>query len=178
MKKLGLLFKEVSENQIKDNLKNSQSVFIVKYSKLNSPDLTALRMSLKGSKARLFVVKNSVARRALKDSVLEPLVKTIEGPCGMVFVKEEPASISRLLYNFSKDHQQLILEGGFLEDKVFGTKDIEALAKLPPKEVLRAQVVIALKSPLSGFVMVLSHPLRKFVICLDQIKQKKETTKQ
>lgn len=173
MKKLGLLFKEVSENQIKRSLKESNTLFIVKYSGLSSPDLSALRQNLKNSNARLFVVKNSVARRALKNSLPETLIKSVEGPCGLVFVKDEPVNTSKVLCGFSKEHEPLKLEGGFLKDRVLERKDIEALAKLPSREVLRAQVVMTLNSPISGLVVTLNQILAKFVICIDQIREKK-----
>lgn len=173
MKKLGLLFKEISENQIKIRLKESDNLFIIKYSKLSSPELTLLRQSLKDINASFFVIKNTVARRALKNSGLESAVKTIEGPCGLVFVKEEPVSASRILFNFSREHAALKLEAGFLKDKVLNPKDIEALSKLPTKEVLRQQVVYALKSPIFGLISVLKGNLRKLVYCLDQIRTKK-----
>lgn len=121
----------------------------------------------------MFVVKNSVARRALKGSVLDPLIKNIDGPCGLVFIKDEPVSVSQALCNFNKEHEQLKLEGGFLKDKIIERKDIEYMSKLPSKEVLRAQVVYALNSPISGLVITLNQVLAKFVICLDQINKKK-----
>lgn len=173
MKKLGLLFKEVSEGQIKSTLKESSALFIVKYSGLSSPDLSALRQNLRSSNARLFVVKNSVARRALKSSGLDALIKSVEGPCGLVFVKDEPVVTSKVLCNFVKEHEPLKLEGGFLKDKVLKKSDIEALAKLPSKETLRAQIVMTLNSPISGLVIALNQVLAKFVYCIDQIKQKK-----
>ena len=173
MKKIGLIFKEASESRIKSTMKDSDAVFIVKYSGVKSPDLSTLRMTLKGSRASLFVVKNSVARRAFKDSLLEPLIKNIDGPCGLVFIKDEPVGVSQVLCNFTKEHEQLKLEGGFLKDKIIERKDIEHMSKLPSKEVLRAQVVCALNSPISGIVITLNQVLAKFVICLDQIKQKK-----
>jgi large subunit ribosomal protein L10 len=173
MKKIGLLFKETSENRIKDYLKDSSAVFIVKYSGVSSPDLTSLRQALKTTRATFFVVKNSIARRALKNSGLETLVATIEGPCGLVFIKEEPVDVSKALFTFSKDHEQLKLEGGVLGEKILEKKDIESMAKLPSKEVLRARLVMTLKSPISGLVFVLKGNLRKLVYCLDQIKQKK-----
>lgn len=173
MKKIGLLFRGIAENRIKNNLKESNSIFIIRYLGLSSPDLTVLRHSLKNAKACLFVTKNNVARRALKDSGLEQIVNRIEGPCGLIFVKDEPVEPSKVLYNFSKEHEQLKLEGGFLKDRILEKKDIEVLAKLPSREVLRAQAVMTLKSPISGLVMVLSQTLRKLVVCLDQIKQKK-----
>ncbi len=175
MKKIGLVFKEVSENRIKSTLKDSDAVFIIKYSGVASPDLCTLRQTLKGSKASLFVVKNSVARRALKDSGLEVLVKNIEGPCGMVFIKEEPVAVSKSLFEFVKEHEQLKIEGGSLKDKVLERSDIEAMSKLASKEVLRAQVVMTLNSPISGIVITLNQILAKFVYCIDQIKQKKES---
>jgi len=173
MKKLGLLFKETSENRIKDNLKDAKNVFIIKHAGLSSPDLCSLRQTLRNTSARLFVVKNSVARRALKDSSLADLIKLIEGPCGLVFAKEELADTCRVLYNFSREHEQLKLEAGFLEDRILTQEEIVVLAKLPPKRVLRAQVVMALKSPISGLVISLNQILAKFVYCLDQIKNKR-----
>lgn len=173
MKKIGLIFKESSESRIKETLKDSGGVFIIKYSGVSSPDLCSLRQTLKGSRASLFVVKNSVARRALKDSSLEPLIKNIDGPCGLVFIKDEPVAASQALCNFTKEHEQLKLEGGALKDKIIEKKDIEHMSKLPSKEILRAQVVGALNSPISGLVITLNQVLAKFVICLDQIRQKK-----
>ncbi len=173
MKKLGLLIKEISESRVKSYLKDSSSVFIIKYSGISSPDLTTLRQSLTGLNASLFVVKNSVARRALKERGLEDLIKSVEGPCGFVFAKEEPVGISRVLCGFAKDHDKLKLEGGFFADKVLTNKDIEAISKLPSKEMLRALAVMILKSPITNIVMVFSGTLRKFVYCLDQIRQKK-----
>lgn len=173
MKKLGILFKEISENQIKNRLKQSENLFIIKYAKLSSPDLTLLRKYLKSINASLFVIKNTVARRALKNSGLESALKAIEGPCGLVFVKEEPVSASRVLFNFSREHTNLKLEAGFLKDRILNPKDIEVLSKLPSQEVLRQQVVWTLKSPISGLVLVLKGNLRKLVYCLDQIRIKK-----
>jgi len=174
MKKIGLVVKETSEKEIKNTFKDSNSLFVIKYSGLSSPDLSALRQNLKNSRAKLLVVKNSVARRALKDTPqVESLIKAIEGPCGLVFAKDEPVEISKVLCNFTKDHEKLKLEGAFLDDKVIETKDIETIAKLPSKDVLRAQVVMTLNSPISGLVMTLNQVLAKFVYCLEQIKNKK-----
>jgi len=174
MKKLGLVFKEVSENRIKNSLKESEAVFIVRYSGVASPALCSLRQTLKGSRASLFVVKNSVARRALKDSGLESLVKSIEGPCAVVFIKDEPVAVSKSLFDFVKEHEQLKVEIGSLKNKVLEKKDIEAMSKLPSREVLRAQVVMTLNSPISGLVITLNQLLAKFVYCIDQIKQKRQ----
>jgi len=173
MKKISLLFKETSENLIKNNLKTSDSVFILKYSGVSSPALSLLRQSLRQAKANLFVVKNTVARRAFKNSPCEDLIRLIDGPCGLVFVRDEPVDTCKILSNFSRDHASLKLEGGLLKDKIIEKKDLERLSHLPSKEVLRAQAVAALNAPISKLVIALNQILKKLVYCLDQIKNKK-----
>ena len=173
MKKIGLVVKETTEKQIKNSLKEISGVFIVKYSGISSPDLCILRQSLRQTNARLFVVKNSVARRALKESGLSATLSAIEGPCGLVFAKDSGLGTSKVLYEFAKEHEKLKLEAGLVEGKVLGNKDIERMAKLPSLEILRMLLVGNLKSPITGFVMALSQTLRKIVVCLDQIKTKK-----
>ncbi|MBP7216967.1 MAG: 50S ribosomal protein L10, partial [Candidatus Omnitrophica bacterium] len=170
MKKLSLLVKQTSENRIKNILKQSNNLVLVKYSGLSSPDISSLRQSLKTVQATLFVVKNSVARRALKDAGLDTLVTNVDGPCGLVFVNDEPVSASSALCTFAKDHQALVVQAGFLQNKILNAKEIEAIAKLPSKAVLRHQVVIALHAPINGLVISLHQVLKKFVYCLDQVR--------
>lgn len=177
MRKIGAIIKETSENRIKNTLKESSAILVIKYSGLSSPDLSLLRQNLRDSNATLFVVKNTVAKRALKDSGLELLVKSIQDACGLVFVKEEPVAASRALCSFLKDHEKLGLEGGVLKEKFLDAKDIESMARLPSREVLRAQVVAALNSPISGLAIALNQILAKFVYCLDQIRQKRTENK-
>ena len=175
MKKIGQLVKETSESRIKDSFKASQGLIIVKYSGVSSPDMSILRKTLRGSGADLFVVKNSIARRAIKELGLDSLIKSIETPCGMIFFKDEPVDTSRILCAFRKDHEKLVLEGGLLQDKLLTLKDIEVMSTLPSRDALRAQIVVALNAPISKLVIVLNQTLKKFVYCLDQIKKQKST---
>jgi large subunit ribosomal protein L10 len=173
MKKIGLVIKETSEHAVKNRLSESPSMFIIKYSGVSSPDMSALRRSLRSSRASLVVVKNSVARRALKAAGRETLIASVEGPCGMVFCREEPVAASKVLFDFLKTHEALKIGGGYLLDKTLTTRDVENLSKLPSRETLIAQAVMAINAPRVKFVMTLNTMLRKLVVCLDQIKSKK-----
>jgi len=173
MKKIGLLVKETSANRIKNSFKLAKGLVILKYSGVSSPDMSSLRKTLKGSKADLFVVKNSIARKVMKELGRDDLMSSIENPCGMIFFKDEPVDTFKILCAFRKDHEKLILESGLFEDKLLTSKDIEAISKLASKEALRAMVVVALNAPISKLAIVLNQTLKKFVYCLDQIKQKK-----
>ncbi len=173
MKKLGLLFKDTSARMIRDNIKNSSSFFIVRYAGLTSLDMSNFRKTLKGANASLMVVRNKLAMRILTDMGKDDLNKLVDGPCGFVFIKDEPVNASKAVCDFLKDHEKLVIGGGLFGEKVLAKSDIEAFSKVPSKEVLRAQVVMGLKSPINGLVMTLHSTLRKFVVCLDQIRQKK-----
>ena len=174
MKKIGQLVKETSQSRIKKSFEASQGLIIVKYSGVSSPDMSSLRKILKGSKADLIVVKNSIARRAMKELGLDGLIPSIETPCGMIFFKDEPVDISRILCAFRKEHAKLVLEGGLLQDKQITLKDIELMSTLPSKDALRGKLVVTLNSPILKLVIVLNQSMKKFVHCLDQIKQNKE----
>ncbi len=175
MKKIGIIVREATENRIKDRLAATEALFIVKFSGLSSPDICGLRITLKASNASMFIVKNSIARRAFKELGFEALSVCVDGPSGIIFVKDDFAAVSKLLYNFAKDHEHLKFAAGLLNrEKLLTQKDIEILAKLPSKDVLRGHVVCTLNAPIVGFVRVLSQSLRKFVYCIDQIKLKKE----
>jgi large subunit ribosomal protein L10 len=173
MKKIGQLVKETSENRIKDTFKVSRGLIVVKYSGVSSPDMSSLRKSLRGSGADLLVVKNSLARRAMKELGLENLISSIQSPCGMIFFKDEPVDTSRILCAFRKEHEKLVLEGGLLQDKLLTLKDIEIMSTLPSKDALRGKVVMVLNLPIVKLVTVLNQTLKKFVYCLDQIRQGK-----
>ena len=176
MKKLGLLIKETSSNRIKDIYKSSKGFLIVRYSGVSSPDMSILRKSLKSTGVDMLVVKNSVARRAMKDLGLEQLLATVEAPCGMIFFKDEPVQASKVLCDFNKEKDKLVFAGGYLNDKLLAKEDIVAMSKLPSREVLLAQVVGTLNAPIRGLVVVLSQVIKKFVCCLDQVKQNKSAS--
>ncbi len=95
----------------------------------------------------------------------------------MVFAKEEPVGVSKVLFNFTKEHENLKLDGGFLQDKLLEKKDIETLAKLPSKHALRTQVVVVLNSPISGLVIALNQILSKICLLFRPDKTKKDKLK-
>lgn len=178
MKKLGQVFKEESESLIINCLKEVQSFILMNYSKISSPDITSLRKALKTANSRIFMVKNSVAHRALKGSGWESLTGLIQGPCGFVFIKDDPVRISKVLCDFVKERDAVKLQGGFLKDRVLTQDDIKRLASLPSREILLTKLAVVLNSPITGLVIVLNQTLRKFISCLEQIKNKKQTSYQ
>jgi len=173
MKKIGTLYKEASERELRERLSQAASMFIVGYSGLTSNVLNELRNNLTQAGARLFVSKNSMAKRVLEQ---REVGRFIEGPIGFVFAPTDtdPISVSKILKKFSKENEKLILRGAILQDRVLESKDIDMLASLPSKEMLYTMLVTGLKAPISNTVSALKQLLNKLVVALSRIKEKKE----
>lgn len=173
--KLGNFFRNAVIERLKKDVAASKSLFVLQYSSLSSHQMTILRNTLKEEgKSSLMVTKNSLMRLALKDSRIEGIGELCEGPTALVFGPEDIACASRVLTKFAKENQNLVLKGGYYKGSVLRQKDIENISRLPSKEVLIAQVVSALKAPLSGLVFALQGNLNKLVVVLNQIKDKKK----
>jgi large subunit ribosomal protein L10 len=174
MEKLGSKIKQLTKKSIEKNLEESQGVFFIRYSGINGLDMNILRKGLKEAKGKLFVAKNSIARKLFEELGKNEAQKFVEGPIGFIYIKEDPVSISKILVDFIKDHEKLVIEGGLLQDKILDKNAIVKLSKLPSREVLIAQVVGGFKSPINNLVFVLSGILKKPVFAIQQIKKSKE----
>lgn len=183
MIKAGSFFRQTVVAQLEKALVESDSIFVIGYLGLTSIQMTELRTSLKHNQSRILVTKNSLMHRALKDAKIDGLNGLINGPTALVFSSQDIAAIAKALIQFAKAHQSLVLRGALLNSAIackggvyqrfFDNKAIEALSRLPAKETLRAQVVMALKSPLCGLVFTLKGNLNKLVVILNQIKEKR-----
>jgi len=172
--KVSELYRKGVNKIIQDNLKDIPGLFIIDYSGVAAADMNVLRESLRKTKSKMLVVKNSIIRRAFHGTDKEGINSLIEGPCSIVFTKDDPAASAKILYDFRKGHESLKFKVGLLKDKVLDAKEIEVLAKLPSRNVLIAKAVGGMKAPLSSFVYVLSGNLRKLLYILDEVKKKKQ----
>jgi len=174
--KISQIYKETAERNVKDNLKDICALFLINYSGIKAADMNILRESLRQTKAKLFVVKNSVLKRAFSQTEQKDLANFIDGPCGLIFAQDDPVATAKTLDTFRKTHETLKFNAVFLKDKILDAKQIEGLAKLPGREVLLAKAVGAIKSPLYALVFVLNENLRKLVYALEEIRKKRENS--
>lgn len=164
---------------IVQELGRSQAFFLTDFRGLDVATMTRLRRRVKESQAAYKVAKNTLIKRALAqaglDGGLDPL---LQGPTGLCFAYGDPVVVARLLNEMARETRLLSIKGGWLQGRVLSPQDVEALAQLPPREVLLAQVLGTLQAPISGLAGALGGILRKLVVALDQIRQKKEGAQQ
>lgn len=174
MKKVGDIFKQLTDKQLKDNLENNEGLFLFKYTGVASADLTKLRSSLKSVNAKMFVTKNSFINLALKSiNKGKEVLDFIDGPTALIFVKDNPVGASKLLTDFVKTHEAAALRGGYLNEKVINPQDFKILANIPSRQVLYQQVAVAINGPVAKLAMSLNQILSKIAYALKAVSEKK-----
>lgn len=159
--------------QIREDLAASQAVFVTDYRGLTVAQLTKLRRKLREAGTEYRVVKNTLARRAAAEVDASVLESLLVGPSGVAFAKQDPVATAKVLNEFARETKIFEIRGGMLQGKLLTAEGVQALADLPPREVLLAQVVGGMQAPISGFVSVLQGTIRKLVYALDAVREKK-----
>lgn len=142
--------------ELKERFAGVQTAVLTEYRGLTVRQLSDLRKQLKGASAEYKVVKNRLARIAIKDSALDGLGKHLTGPTGVAYTRHDPVSVAKALQAFVKNNPALTIKVGVVEGKVLEPSALKSLADLPSKEALRAQLVGALQGPMSQLVSLLT----------------------
>ena len=154
--------------ELRSRLDGMKTVVLTEYRGLTVQQLSELRKQLRGVAAEYRVIKNRLARLAIKSSRLEQLGAHLTGPTGVVFSKEDPVALAKTLHTFAKAHQALAIKAGYVEGQMLPPAQLRALADLPSREQLRAQLVGAIQGILMQLVGVLAAPQRELVYILQQ----------
>ena len=153
-----------------ENLKSATSVVLVDYTGLSVKKQQDLKKRLKEISASMEVVKNTLFKIAGNQAKVDNQALTDEvltGPVALVITKEDPISPLQVISKFAQEFEIPNLKVGIVEGTFRGKDDLEKLAKLPSKEVLYAQVVGSISSPLYGIVGVLNANMQKLVYILN-----------
>lgn len=159
--------------RLKSNFDKAKAVLFANYRGVTSNEMNELRANFRGKNAEVRVVKNNLVRWALKGTPKEKAVEELAGTTVAFFAYQDAAAVAKTLTDFSKKVEALQLKDGFLGDDVVKESQIKALADLPPKEVLLAQLLGVMNGPIRSFVTVLSAVPRDFVCVLQAIADKK-----
>lgn len=165
--------KENAVAEIKERVANSRIAIMTKYVGVNVEQVTDLRKRLRDAGAEYKVYKNTLARRALRELELEQAADFMEGPTAWAFC-EDPVAPAKVLKEFSKQVDFVGMQGGILVGEIVSPEKLQALADLPPRDVLLAQTVGTIAAPLRNFVGTLQALPRNLVNVLDQVKKQKE----
>jgi large subunit ribosomal protein L10 len=134
--------------EIRTKLAESDAAVLTEYRGLTVHELADLRGSLRGAGTEYKVFKNTLARRAVEGAGLEDIASLFEGPVAIAFVRGDAAAAAKALRDFGRNNPALVLKGGLLGERVITPADIDALAELPSRDTLLAQIAGTFQAPL------------------------------
>ncbi len=151
---------------LKSRLDGVKTVVLTEYRGLTVQQLSELRKQLRAVSAEYKIVKNRLARLAIKSSQLEGLSAHLTGPTGVILSKEDPVAVAKALHAFAENNQALAIKAGFVEGQMLPPAGLKALADLPSKDALRSRIVGALQGAMAQLVGLLMAPQRELVYVL------------
>ena len=162
--------------ELSRDLASSKGVYLADFTGLSVERVTQLRRAIRKSRSRFVVAKNTLAKRAIKGSPLEPLSEHFRGPTGIAYSLEDPVAPAKVLTDFGKENEGFTIKVAYVQGAVLSSQQIGAIASLPPKEVLIAQAIGIVQSPMRGLVTVLNGVLTGLVVALEEIRKKKDAS--
>src|SRR6266849_3559995 len=145
-------------SDLSQELKESSFVLVADYQHMKFDDFSELRKRLAGAGAEIHVVKNSFLRRAMADSGFPAGDGKLTGQTAVVTGKKDLAPVAKAFKTFVTEFKKAMLKLGFIDRAAVSTSELEALADLPPENVVRAQLLVLLLSPATKLVRVLNEP--------------------
>lgn len=141
--------------EVRDRFVGSGAALVTEYRGLNVHAMQELRRSLRAAGGEYKIYKNTLVRFAARDAGISGLDDLLTGPTAIAFVDGDAAAVAKALRDYARTNPHLVVKGGLLGQKVLSSADVAALADLPPRDVVLAQLAGALAAPLRQFAGLL-----------------------
>ena len=160
-------------SEIKELLERSTAVYLTDYHGINVEDISSLRTQFRNEGVRYKVFKNTLVKRALKESgKYDKIADHLIGMTGFAFTTANPLAPAKIINKYFIDKEKLALKACYIEGEYFDGSQLKALATLPTKNELIAGIMGSLNSPVSGIVGAINAVMRDLVSVVEQISQK------
>lgn len=160
--------------ELSAQLVGAQAIVVAQYRGLSVESVTKLRKEARASGVYLRVLKNTLAKRAIQGTPFESLSDKMVGPL-IYGISNDPVAAAKVLVNFAKTNDKLVLTAGALPGQVMGVEGVKALATMPSRDELLAKLLGTMQAPIATFVRTLNEIPTKFVRGLAAVRDQKET---
>jgi large subunit ribosomal protein L10 len=156
-----------------DRVTNASLGVVTEYRGLTVAQMNKLRRELQAVGASYRVTKNTLTRRAIKETAFAKLDELLRGPTGLVTSAKDPVAVAKILVKFAEQNDKLKIQGGVLDGEPLPASAVSALSKLPSREVLIAQLLGLLQAPASQLLRTIQEPGASLVRLLGAIEKSK-----
>lgn len=154
-------------------LKAAKMAIVTEYRGLTVAQMTRLRREIRQAAGEYQVIKNTVVRRALKDTAYGDLDRLLQGPNGWVFAYDDPVMLTKALVKFADDNDKLAIKGGVFEGQFMDPGKVKVLAQMPSKPELQAKLLAMINAPATQLVRLIQEPGAQVVRLLESIRKGK-----
>ena len=165
--------KEAVIGEISEKLSDAQSVVLAEYRGLTVGEMTQLRVNARNSGVYLRVLKNTLAKLAVKGTPFEGLSGDMVGPLAYG-ISSDPVAAAKVLSDFSKTNDKFLIKVGAMPNQVMSAADVSVLAKMPSRDELLSKLLGTMQAPIAKFVQTLNEVPTKFVRGVAAVKDLKE----
>ena len=159
--------------EVSAEIAGAQSIVVAEYRGLEVGDITVLRANARKSGVYLRVLKNTLVRRAVSGTAFEGISGNLVGPL-IYGISKDPVAAAKLLNDFAKGNQKLVLKAGAMPNYVMDVEGVKALATMPSREELLSKLLGTMQAPIAQFVRTLNEVPTKFVRGLAAVRDAKE----
>ena len=165
--------KEAVIGEISEKLSDAQSVVLAEYRGLTVGEMTQLRVNARSSGVYLRVLKNTLAKLAVKGTPFEGLSGDMVGPLAYG-ISDDPVAAAKVLSDFSKTNDKFLIKVGAMPNQVMSAADVSVLAKMPSRDELLSKLLGTMQAPIAKFVQTLNEVPTKFVRGVAAVRDLKE----
>ncbi|WP_455204401.1 50S ribosomal protein L10 [Kaarinaea lacus] len=171
---LSLEQKKAVVAEVSEVAANAHSVVAAEYIGLTVEDMTALRTKARQNSVYLRIVKNTLAKRAIEGTDFECMSDALVGPLVLAFSQEDPGAAARVIQDFAKENDKLVVKVVSIGGKLLQPGDIKRLADMPTKEQAISMLMSVMKAPIEKFVRTLAEPHAKLVRTVAAVRDQKQ----
>lgn len=169
---LNLEQKKAVVGEVSEQVSTAQAIIVAEYRGLQVGEMTELRAQARKSGVYLRVLKNTLVRRAVEGTPFSGLASEMVGP--LVFgISSDPVSAAKVLNDFAKTNDKFVIKAGAMPNQVMSAQAVQALASLPSRDELLAQLLGTMQAPVAKFVRTLNEVPTKFVRGLAAVRDQK-----